>query len=174
MLNCYRNVNFGGIELKKLRIFAAIILLLTISGCSMQTHGNDLNAFCKRTESYGENYTVTISGFIAENDKYTKFFHIDGHDIMIRLGKDKKNRLNTLDIVLPSGAAESETALNFSKICISAFVNNEEICDELNVDEMLTHIKTTAPETKTTDAQGVGISVDSLEAGAVISVYFSA
>ena len=174
MTNCYINVNFGGIELKKLRILAVIILLSTISGCSVQKHGNDLSAFCKRTESYGENYTVTVNGFIADSDKYTKFFHIDGHDIMIRLGKDKKNRLNTLDIVLPNGAAESETAIYFGKICILAFVNNEEICEKLNIDGMLEAAKTPSPQTKTADAQGVGISVDSLEAGAVISVYFSA
>ncbi len=137
----------------------------------MQKHGNDLNAFCKRTEIYNEDYAVSISGFIAENDKYTKFFHIDGHDIMIRLGKDKKNRITALDIVLPKDSIGTDAA-EFCKNCIMAFVNDDKICEKLKIDEIIKSAETPSPQTKTTDAEGIGVNVDSLDAGTVITVYF--
>lgn len=159
-------------KMKKARITAIIFLILILSGCSVQKYGNDLNSFCVRTKIRSEEYAVTAGGFIAENDKFTKYFHIDGHDIMIRFAKDKKNRLTAMDIVLPDTARKSETTLKFCENCIYAFINDEEKAALLGIDGILDCAAAPQPETKTTDADGVGVNVDSLDAGTVITVYF--
>ncbi len=159
-------------KMKKARIAVVIFLLLIFGGCSVQKYGNDLNSFCVRTKIRSEEYAVNADGFIAENDKYTKYFNIDGHDIMIRFAKDKKNRLTAMDIVLPDGAQKSETTVGFCENCIYAFVNDDEKIALLDIGGIFEYAAAPHPQTKITDADGVGINVDSLDAGTVITVYF--
>lgn len=158
---------------KFFRLFFIIITLTIVtSSCSLDSNGYSISAFVKRLNSYDESYDICEEGFLIDEKSrtMTKFFGFAENEILLQLQSNEENQLCSINIVLDNITKNNTSEINFINNCIKAFVNNEEISNQL-----INELKEDAlfkPDINTKEEKigNVQLLVDVTEIGTVITV----
>lgn len=159
---------------KFLSLILCFIIIFSFCSCALTEKGNSLYAFCKRISKLDDSYTITVSGFIADEEKQTltKFFTFDEKEFMLQFIMNEENDITTLHIVFDNINQNNSKELNFIKNCISSFIANEEtseaIFTEIDIDNCLYTVNFNSRKTK---IGNIEIIIDVTEIGTVISVF---
>ena len=158
---------------KFFRLFFIIITLTIVpSSCSLDSNGYSISAFVKRLNSYDESYDICEEGFLIDEKSrtMTKFFGFAENEILLQLQSNEENQLCSINIVLDNITKNNTSEINFINNCIKAFLNNEEISNQL-----INKLKEDAlfkPDINTKEEKigNVQLLVDVTEIGTVITV----
>lgn len=154
-------------------IIIALVLVISLCGCSFSEKGATIYAFTQRMNVLCEDYELTTDGYIfnEENNTYTKFFSFNENHIMLQFTCNDKNETTSLDIVFGNLQENNTQELTFIKNSIFAFIDDEAVAQELlatlSFDDILyfPHINT-----KNAKIGNIEAFVDVTEIGTVITV----
>lgn len=154
-------------------IFFALVLIISLCGCTFSEKGATIYGFTQRMNLLCEDYELTTDGYIfnEENNTYTKFFKFNENDIMLQFTCNETNETSSLDIVFGNLEENNTAELTFIKNSIYAFINDatltEELLLSLSFDDILY-----SPDINTKNAKigNIEAFIDVTEIGTVITV----
>lgn len=149
------------------------VIILTLTGCSFSSTGNSLYGFTQRMNQFPEQYNLTQTGYIfnEQNHTLTRFFKFGNDEIMLQFEYADENELSCLHIVFDNNCKNNSQAVKFAENCIEAYIENKEITEELmNKIDFKTAINTPSYETKQAKSGDTELLLDTTAIGTVISV----
>ena len=149
------------------------VIILTLTGCSFSSTGNSLYGFTQRMNQFPEQYNLTQTGYIfnEQNHTLTRFFKFGNDEIMLQFEYADENELSCLHIVFDNNCKNNSQAVKFAENCIEAYIENKEITEDLmNKIDFKTAINTTSYETKQAKSGDTELLLDTTAIGTVISV----
>ena len=155
----------------------AMLLLLVftifLTGCSISEKGEDLTGFVSKMNTLNESYDMKAKGFIFEekSNRIYKFFIVNDTELLLSFTADNKGRLESMSITT-SILIQDEAVLIFIKNAIFAFVDNNEIYNEITEAERFKNaLNEISKETTKIKSGNAELLLDVTTLGTVITVH---
>lgn len=115
--------------MKKIIVVILLIIVISLSGCFAEKHGNDLSSLLSRVNERYEKTVISAEGFHFDEDKNSQYGYVGFSDseLLVYVDLDEKKRITACHLVFDSiDAPKDESVRSFIFVLLSCYTGDSE------------------------------------------------